>query len=105
MVDATKIPQLSAVHWAPSPRFLGGVSLASGGVALALVLSGFGSAILLGATMIPWILCGRAIHLDPERTSARDRLLAGALMWSAAAAALAVVAKLYLLALGPSWIL
>lgn len=105
MVEATRIPHLTSTKWTASPGFLGALSLGTGAAALAVVLSNFGSSIVLGALMVPWILCGRGLFVDPGNTSRANQLIGNVLFWSAAATALVVLSELYMLALGPSWIL
>lgn len=88
-----------------SPRTLGTVALAAGLVALTAVLAGSTSWMIPGAALAVWSLSGWAIYF---RSAAPDRVtaaLGAVLLLSAAAATLVVLSGLYLLALGPSWIL
>ena len=88
-----------------SQRKLGTVALAAGVVALTAVIAGVSSWILLGAALSVWSFCGWAIYFRPRPRQRAAILLGFALLASAITAALAVISALYLLALGPSWIL
>lgn len=89
----------------PSPRTLGIIALVDGIFALALVVSGSSSWILLGTLLVVWIVCGWAIYFRPRPRQPLIAALGSVMLWSAALAALTVLAGVYLLALGPSWIL
>ncbi len=88
-----------------SPRALGVIGLGSGLTALTIVVMGSSSWILLGTALVVWILCGWAIFFRPRPRHALVEALGLVLLLSAAVAALAVLSGVYLLALGPSWIL
>lgn len=89
----------------PSPRMLGAIALVDGIFALTVVALGSSSWILLGIAVVVWILCGWAIYFRPRPRQPLIAALGSVLLWSAALVALAVLSGVYLLALGPSWIL
>jgi hypothetical protein len=88
-----------------SPRSLGAIGLVSGLIGLAAVVLGFPSWMLLGTALVVWILSGWALFFRPGPDQPLVAAFGSFLVLSAAAAALAVLVGLYLLALGPSWIL
>jgi hypothetical protein len=88
-----------------SPEALGAAGLASGVIALGAVILGFSSWMLLGTTLVVWVLCGWALFFQPNPRPWLVSALGAFLVLSAAVTALAVLAGLYLRALGPSWIL
>ncbi len=88
-----------------SARTLGAIGLAVGLIALIAAVLGSPSWMLLGTALVVWILCGWGLFF---RAGARDRRMAAlgsVLLLSAALAALAVLSGVYMIALGPSWIL
>lgn len=87
------------------PWALGSLGLAAGAIALAAVLLGSPPAILLGVAAVVWILSGWAIYFRHAPRHPGMVALGSLLLFSAAAAALVVLSGLYLLFLGPSWIL
>ncbi|MEO7823183.1 MAG: hypothetical protein ABIS15_06215 [Gemmatimonadaceae bacterium] len=89
----------------PLPRTLGAVALLDGIFALTVVVLGSPSWILLGSLLVVWIVCGWAIYFRPRPRQPLIAALGSVLLWSAALVALAVLTGVYLLALGPSWIL
>jgi len=89
----------------PSPRTLGATAFAAGLIALSVSASGSPSWILLGAALAVWSFCGWAIYFRRRSLDRVSATLGSVLLLSAAAAALVVLSGLYLLALGPSWIL
>jgi hypothetical protein len=88
-----------------SPRALGAAGLLSGFIALAAVVLGFPSWMLLGTTLVVWVLSGWALFFQPDPRAPLVSALGAFLVLSAVAMALAVLGGLYLRALGPSWIL
>jgi hypothetical protein len=88
-----------------SPRALGFIGLAAGSIALAGVILGASSWMLLGTALVLWILAGWALFFLPKPRQPIVAALGSFLLLSAAVTALAVLAKLYLVALGPSWVL
>ena len=88
-----------------SPEALGVAGLASGVLALGAVILGFPSWMLLGATLVVWALSGWALFFQPNPRPRLVSALGAFLVLSAALTAFAVLAGLYLRALGPSWIL
>lgn len=84
---------------------LGAIALVDGIFALTVVALGSSSWILLGIAVVVWILCGWAIYFRPRPRQPLIAALGSVLLWSAALVALAVLSGVYLLALGPSWIL
>lgn len=88
-----------------SPRALGAIGLGDGLIALTIVALGSSSWMLLGAALVVWVLCGWAIFFRPRSRQPLINALGSILLLTAAVAALAVLSGLYLLALGPSWIL
>jgi len=93
-------PGVGLPVWAP-----GAAGLAAGLIALALVMAGSSSWMALGAALVVWTLCGWAIYFRPPSPVPVVAALGNLLLLSAATAALAVLSGLYLLFLGPSWIL
>ena len=91
--------------WALSPRAAGVIALVDGIVTLAAVALGSGSWILMGIALIVWIMCGWSIYFRPQPSQRVVAVLGTLLLVSAGIAALAVLSGLYLLVLGPSWIL
>jgi hypothetical protein len=91
--------------WAVSSRAAGVVALADGVITLAAVAFGRSSWILMGIALVVWIMCGWSIYFQPRPTHPAVALLGTALLISAGIAALVVLSGLYLLVLGPSWIL
>ena len=87
-------------HWAP-----GSFGLMSGLIALAAVILESASWMVLGVALVIWILSGWAIYFGSRPLQPPIAALGSLLLISAAAAALAVLSGLYLLVLGPSWIL
>ena len=88
-----------------SPTTLGTTALAAGLVALTAVLAGASSWMILGAALAVWSVCGWAIYFRPHTPDRITAVLGAVLLLSAATATLVVLSGLYLLALGPSWIL
>ena len=88
-----------------SQRKLATIALVAGLVALTTVIAGSSSWILLGAALSVWSFCGWAIYFRPQPRQRAAAVLGSVLLVSAITAALAVLSGLYLLALGPSWIL
>ena len=88
-----------------SPRALGITALIAGVVAFGAVAIGSSSWILLGAALTVWSLCGWAIYFRPNPGTRLRAALGTVMFLSAAVAALLTLSGLYLLALGPSWIL
>ena len=89
----------------PPPRALGSIALIDGLIAFTAVALGSASWILLGVATVVWIVCGWAIHFRPRPRQPLVAALGSVLLWSAALATLVVLTGVYLLALGPSWIL
>jgi len=89
-------------HSPPTLRLLG---IGSGLVALAAVLLGAGSWILLGSMFVIWCYAGWAIFFG-ERARIAPAMLAAeyVLVASGLIVALGVLTGLYLIALGPSWV-
>ena len=92
--------QRALPHWVP-----GSFGLVSGAIALASVVAGSTSWMILGVALVIWILAGWAIYFGSRPLPPAMAALGSLLLVSAAAAALAVLSGLYLLVLGPSWIL
>jgi hypothetical protein len=59
----------------------------------------------MGIALIVWIMCGWSIYFRPPPAQRLVAVLGTLLLVSAGIAALAVLSGLYLLVLGPSWIL
>jgi hypothetical protein len=97
------IAALGAMLRRLSPNALGGIGLASGLAALAAVVLGFPSGLLLGTALVIWILSGWALFFQPNPPLALESKLGAVVILSAAVAAFTVLMGLYLLALGPSW--
>jgi hypothetical protein len=74
-------------------------------LALTVVVLGSSSWMILGTLLAVWIACGWAIYFRPRPRQPLIAALGSVLLWSAALVALAVLTGVYLLALGPSWIL
>jgi len=91
--------------WGLSPHAAGIIALVDGIITLALVAFGRASWILMGIALIVWILCGWSIYFRPQPGQRVVAALGTVLLVSAGIAALAVLSGLYLLVLGPSWIL
>ena len=91
--------------WALSPRTAGVIALIDGVIALTAVAFGRASWMLMGIALIVWIMCGWSIYFPPPPSQRAVAVLGAVLLVSAAIAALAVLSGLYLLVLGPSWIL
>ncbi len=107
MVEAaeTPVPVFTESHSSIPAWTLGAVGLAAGLMALIAVLTGSPSWMLLGCAVVVWATCGWAIYFRPRPRQHLVAALGSLLLASAALAALAVLSGLYLLALGPSWIL
>jgi len=88
-----------------SPQVLGSIGLAAGLIAMALVILGASSWMLLGIALVVWILAGWALFFLPKPRQPVVAALGSFLLLSAAAAAVAVLLGLYLVMLGPSWVL
>lgn len=88
-----------------SPRALGTIGLVSGLIALGAVILGFPSWMLLGTTLVVWVLSGWALFFQPNPRPPLVSALGAFLVLTAGAAAFAVLAGLYMRVLGPSWIL
>lgn len=99
------VPGRAQPVWALSPRRAGVIALVDGAVALTAVALGRASWILMGIALIVWIMCGWSIYFRPEPRPHVVAALGTVLLVSAGIAALAVLSGLYLLVLGPSWIL
>ena len=91
--------------WALSSPAAGVIALVDGAVALAAVATGRASWILMGIAVIVWIMCGWSIYFRPAPRQPALAVLGTVLLVSAGIAALTVLSGLYLLVLGPSWIL
>lgn len=89
----------------PSKRAVGITSIVSGLTALIATLTGRASWILLGACYVAWCYSGWGLYFAGRSFSGRLRMLEYVLVATGVAAALAVASALYLLALGPSWLL
>lgn len=87
------------------PRILGAVGLGTGVLALLVVVLGASSWMLLGTALLLWILSGWALYFLPKPHQPVVAALGSFLLFSAALAATAVLLGLYLVVLGPSWIL
>lgn len=88
-----------------SQRKLATIALAAGVVAFTAVVAGSSSWILLGAALSVWSACGWAMYFRPRPRHPVAAVLGYVLLASTLSAAFAVLSALYLLALGPSWIL
>lgn len=88
-----------------SPRALGTIGFVSGLIALGAVILGVPSWMLLGTTLVVWILSGWALFFQARPSIPLVSALGAFLVASALATAIAVLLGLFLLALGPSWIL
>jgi hypothetical protein len=60
---------------------------------------------VMAIALILWIVCGWSIYFRSARPESAVARLGAVLLASAGIAALAVLSGLYLLVLGPSWIL
>ena len=99
------VPSRPQPVWALSPRAAGVIALVDGLVALGAVAVGRASWIVMGLALIVWTLCGWSIYFRPQPSQRAVAVLGTVLLVSAGIAALAVLSGLYLLVLGPSWIL
>jgi hypothetical protein len=99
------VPSRAEPAWALSPQAAGVIALIDGIVTLAAVAFGADSWILMGIAVIVWIMCGWSIYFRPQPSQRVVALLGTLLLVSAGIAALTVLSGLYLLVLGPSWIL
>jgi hypothetical protein len=88
-----------------SPQSLGAIALAAGVAALTAAIAGSASWILLAAALAVWSICGWALYFRSRPSRQVVATLGTVLLLSAAIAALVALSGLYLLALGPSWIL
>jgi len=88
-----------------SPGSLAAVGLGSGALALGAALIGIRSWIVPGAAFVLWIFSGCALFFRTKPTSRLVSISALFLLLSGTLVALAVLVGLYLLALGPSWVL
>jgi hypothetical protein len=98
-------PSRAQPVWALSPRTAGVIALVDGIITLIAVALGSDSWILMGIALIVWIMCGWSIYFRPQPAQRVVAMLGTLLLVSAGIAALAVLFRLYLLLLGPSWIL
>jgi hypothetical protein len=88
-----------------SPAALGGAGLASGIFSLVAVRLGFGSWMVLGTAFVVWCLSGWALLFAEKRGSGTLRILGYIFLATGLLTAAAIIAKAYLVALGPAWIL
>lgn len=88
-----------------SQQALGRIALAAGVIALIAAATDKASWILLGAALAIWSVCGWAIYFRPRPRHPVAATLGSVLLISGVIAALAALSGIYLLALGPSWIL
>ena len=105
MIAAETQVRLTDSRGGLSPQSLGAISFAAGVVALAAAVAGSASWILLGAALAVWSICGWAMFFRARPNQRTVAILGSVLLLSAAIAALVAISGLYLLALGPSWIL
>jgi hypothetical protein len=105
MQAAEALPSRAQPVWALSSKAAGVIALIDGLLTLGVVAVGRASWMLMATALIVWIVCGWSIYF---RYAPRDSLVAKlgvVLLASASIAAIAVLSGLYLLVLGPSWIL
>ncbi len=88
-----------------APRRLAAVGGGSGAIALAAALLGVRSWIVPAAAFALWLFSGCALFFRARPTSRLVSIAALFLLMSGIVVALAVIVGLYLLALGPSWVL
>lgn len=79
--------------------------MVDGAATLVAVMLGRPPWMLMGVALIVWIMCGWSIYFRPAPRQPAVALLGAVLLVSAGCAAVAVLTGLYLLVLGPSWIL
>ena len=91
--------------WPLSSKSAGVLALADGALTLGIVVVGRASWILMAIALTVWIVCGWSIYFRSAPRESAVARLGVVLLASAAIAALAVLSGLYLLVLGPSWIL
>jgi len=91
--------------WTLSSPAAGAIALADGVMTLTAVALSRASWILMGIALIVWIICGWSIYFRPRPEQPVVALLGSVLLASAGVVALGVLSALYLLVLGPSWIL
>jgi hypothetical protein len=88
-----------------SPRALGAMGLGSGLIGLLAVGLGIGSWMVLGAAFVVWCVSGWRLFFANSGDDRRVRLLGYVFLSTALLVGAAIVLKLYLVALGPAWIL
>lgn len=103
-VDETPSSVLGGQLRTVSPRALGATGLGAGLIALATVVLGSTSWMLLGTAHVAWILSGWALFVGPNPRRPVVAALGSFLLLSATVAAFAVLVGVYLAALGPSWV-
>lgn len=99
------LPSRPQPVWSLPSRAAGVIALLDGVIVLAVVALGSPSWIFMGIGLFVWIICGWSIYFRPRPGQPLIAALGTVLLVSAGIAALTVLSGLYLLVLGPSWIL
>jgi hypothetical protein len=105
MQAAEALPSRAQPVWALSSKSAGVVALADGALTLGIVVVGRASWMLLAIALTVWIICGWSIYFRSAPRESGVARLGVVLLVTAGIAALAVLSEVYLLVLGPSWIL
>lgn len=88
-----------------SPWALGAAGLGSGLFALVAVRLGVGSWMVLGSAFVIWCLSGWRFYFADSPSQRNVRILGYIFLSTGLLVGAAILAKIYLVALGPPWIL
>jgi hypothetical protein len=88
-----------------SRRALGAVGLGSGLLGLVAVEVGAGSWIVLGTAFVAWSFAGWQLFFADSRNHQTVRILGKIFLSTGLLVAAAILLKIYLIALGPAWVL